>query len=762
MARQRPISVVELFEAGREYRLKYDGFGQHDLVAELLAGGQATVNAVDKEALGVVQAGHPEAAVPAAMVVRTGGLNAVMCRPFLNTSQTIGLEHFEQSGGYWRELPGLGLPKEAKLYQYDGRPNRTTALTSRFLLPRNPVFCLSLYRAEPAEDHDWTAAPPRTAIHFGGTEASEWALVFPYGGPMMLMRRQGGAWRKVPHTERTVRVPTLEGFAKGQRLFLWVAVLRGRIVVSTDGFAEDVWVYKDPEGPVEVPSAPVTLWHNAGQWMVSVFGVKMAEAVIDRAGIDTGYATLDCQGELILSCRQRAVLLDGGQVASAVTLSDVTESRGDLEATERAWRATLTPYVHQQTFEGEGGELEFETAVSPVLYSVQMGQYAEVEALGPLSSTEIQSEVVSLVGEHPEGDRAAQYEVRLDNQLGQRAELRDYRKARIALGWEHEEGVTETDTVFSGYVVEPAPSVEAGGRGAICARLLDPMIRLRDERCDGRAPVFDGWPVREVFEWVLDRCGIPRTRQDLEDTGTVLSEGPPERPSWRVEQGRPWWAFLQELAEYDYRAGIYFTQDMKFRKACRHCRRKRTSEDVVQHDGGLEGACPTDVDWELYTRSELAPAEKGAPILEVRRPRLTLGSDDFCNYVAVSGQSADGRPIRGAIYDAASLYDTESDRFVGWRKMRVWALNALLTQAEVNRLVSSALADLSVRPERLAVVVPLEPAMRIGQVVLLRGGEAAGTKDRLYRITAVRHEAVRRPRVVATTHAAARYLGEVS
>jgi hypothetical protein len=241
----------------------------------------------------------------------------------------------------------------------------------------------------------------------------------------------------------------------------------------------------------------------------------------------------------------------------------------------------------------------------------------------------------------------------------------------------------------------------------------------------------------------------------------VLSSGTPEAPLWQGEPGRSWLEMLEVMAEFDHRAAVHFDADHVLRKGCRYCRQKRSAQGVILHDGMSEGGCSLAVDWELFTRSELAAGGEGqAPVVELSRPRRTLSATDFANYVVASGQAADGRPVRALVYDAASLYDPEADNFVGWRKMDVRALSTYTTQAEVNRLAAAIFADASQRPERIGAVLPLEPGIRIGHVVLIRGGEGAGANVQKYRVTRVRHNVTRLPRHLATTEALARWIGE--
>ncbi|MEA3247351.1 MAG: hypothetical protein U9Q74_14450, partial [Gemmatimonadota bacterium] len=379
-------------------------------------------------------------------------------------------------------------------------------------------------------------------------------------------------------------------------------------------------------------------------------------------------------------------------------------------------------------------------------------------------STEIGTDVQRVESDHPDGLRTAVCEIDLDNQLGDYTQIDEHRRVNVKLGWEMSHEQVLVEPTVSGYVIEPPPLTEEGGDSELSLAVFDPMIRLRDEKSDGRCPVFDGWAVRDVFEWVLDRCGLSRSEQDLEDTGTVLSAGQPESPLWYAEPGRSWLELLEEVARFDYNAGIYFDETGTFVKACRHCRVKRTAADVTEHDGSADGACPTAVDWELYTRGSAAtdPAAPGE-ILRVRRPRKTLSAArEFANYVVISGLGENGLPVAAVASDPASMYDPESDRYVGWRKMHVEVLESYVSQELVNRLCQDRFAELSRRPEHIEIMTPLMPEVKIGHVIEVKGGESVGASDQTYRVSAVRHwlDRSRRDSDAAVTRITARWLGE--
>lgn len=752
--REYPIARVRIYEAGQEAFAKYDGFGRYDRASALMQAGLAKVSMVDPNALGLGNAPGCGAAVPAAMHVGAQGLNSVICRPFLDTSQEIGLSHFNAVAGKWQELHGLGLGQETKLYQRDGTCNRLTGLESRFELPHNPMFALGLWRAEPGREHDWSH-PPYTEIHFGIGEQDEWAVVIPYGAPMFLMRRTGAQWTRIHNAEKALRTPSLEGHGKGQRLLLWFGVLRGKLVLSTDGFADDVWVCDTLE-TVQVRQSKLTLWHNAGQWMMTLFPIKMAQATVLSPAIETGFATRVSAGEVTLEGRMIPVTDDAGNILSTVALRDDSHERPDLSETQRSWAVSLQPYQHRQDLEGG---VSFETWTSPEWLMTQVSQEAEVAEGAEPVYHDFSSDALLVTGEQAASKTTVRYQVVLDNQRGQHRELAEYRRASVAIGWQHADGTQRLADVIDGQIVEPPLVTKPGGLGETRVNVLDPMLRLRDEKADGRTPVFDGWPVTKVVRWVLARCGVPVSEQDIEDLGTVLSSGTVEEPAWQVEPGRPWVDFLQEIARFDYGATVWFDEVGAFRKTCPHCREKRTAEDVREHDGSLTGACSNSVRWQLYTQAKAVPSPTGeGEVLELQRTRKTVGGD-YANYVVVSGADEEGRPVQAVAFDAASLYDPTSDRYVGWRKMDVWNLPGYVTPQAANRLALERLQELAARPEHVVVVTPLLPEARVGQVLQINGGETVGVSGHKYRIEAVRHRLERAVETVAVTVIEGKWLG---
>lgn len=732
--RKHPVARLRLYGRGQRHYTRYEGFGRYDMMAEAWRSGQVRANLVNAEDLGTGAGLAGRAEISAAQLVDHPELGMLICRPFLDTAQAIGLGHFDLVGGQWTELRGLGLGNETKLYQYDGRAPGATGAVSRFTLPRNPVICVSVQRAMPEAGRDWASEPPYTEVQLGVGTGNEWAVTLPYGGPARVLRRVAGEWKAVGNAPGGSRLSRLEGHGPGERLLLWVAVWSGRLVVSTDGFEEDVWVCTIADGEVGIAEGKIALWHNAGQWTFSVLPVRMVETTLDRQPLEAGYDTEASSGEIRFDLRRVPVRNDAGEIIGDVAVADTTAVTQGLKNTQRTWRATLTPSKHASD------DPVFETWVSPELYAVQVSQWPELVDTGASSWQEISDDLLTVEAEPGNASRGGLCELTLDNRIGQYAKAGEYQRCRVEAGWVLDDGTVRYHAVADGYLVEPAPATEGGAGSRLQACIVDGICRLRDEKCDARSPVFDGWPVREVFEWVLDHCGIPAVERELEDTGLLLSEGNARRPLWQVEPGRSWWEFLREVAEFDHRAALVVSSEGVLRKVCRYCFKARTAEDVDGHDGSAAGACEQAVAWELYTRPQAVsePDEAGA-VLRIERGRRSLYGREFSNAVSVKGATPSGAPLQALAMASDSLYEPQSPRYVGWRKMSVLERLTYTTQEDVNRLALEFLRDRAREPEMIGVTVGLLPELKVGDVVRIRGAEEVGASDALCRVCAVRH-----------------------
>jgi hypothetical protein len=92
--------------------------------------------------------------------------------------------------------------------------------------------------------------------------------------------------------------------------------------------------------------------------------------------------------------------------------------------------------------------------------------------------------------------------------------------------------------------------------------------------------------------------------------------------------------------------------------------------------------------------------------------------------------------------------------------MEVLALETYTSQAETNRLAQEIHEERGRRPEHVTITIPLEPGLRVGDVVRVNGGETVGAQGQKYRVESVRHDVRREEDAVATTQLVARWLEE--
>lgn len=754
--RVRAMAEVKVADAGRRYVRKYDGFGRYDLIADLWKQAAHTQPWQPCD-FSVSYSEHNGRWEPGLILIDEPGINGVMCTPRIDTSLAVGSNYFTFDSDKWNEL-GAWWPGERRLFSYDGTENRTSWAESKFHLPPNPVLCLSFYRAGPNTDQDFAANPPYTAIEFG----REYALVFPYDGPPLVQWWNPDTGRYEALKSKGKRIPWSAvkddgGHRKGERSWVWIAALRGHILISSNRFFIDPMVVQVPPHAVWAPNvAPgrIRISNVGGQWWFAFHPVSMQAAYAQSPWMDAGYPLRDNTEPLRQRIRHSPVIgymydsPEASYAAKEVTLIDVSSQTPGIGQTQYVWRASFEPQTWYSTEEGPTTDSDarlgdgslFRTCNSPVLYAALLHQKADIEDRGALNETDVTDDCMLVSGRH-DARRAGIYRLRLDNQAGRHTDLGAYRRVCVSLGW-RKTNPDENDVTrkFTGYIVEPSQA-NIAGKNRVEVSLVDGVVMLRDQKCDGRWPVFDGWLISEVFDWVLRRCGIPPEKQDLEELNTTLSEGPPERPLWRVERGRDAWSFLQEVAEFDYNAVVWFDADGTFKKTCRFCRNKRTPDDYTLHDGVTEGGCPLTVDQVFYTRGDKAPdPSEAGEILSIDRPSITLSSRHFANYVAVLGLREDGAPVAAYAADWSSIYDKNADNYVGWPKMQVRALEDYATQQIVNRIAYEKLKELSSRPEYIVIVTPLSEKLNIGGVIQIKGAEDLGVDGRKYRITSIRHE----------------------
>jgi hypothetical protein len=816
-----PYTDVELKERGARYVYEKleetrpggklhsycDGFGKSQFVDELLEKDEWT-----KQRWLRIKSGA-ERYVSTGLSVKDAD-GAFLCRPFLDVWQTVRWTDFDLSpwtvGGQeaWEEAEapmgrdvlytGDSVTKYAVSMRVSAPNGPPMLAESRFKLPRNPIFCVALARGEPHGDHQEDAY---VAIEFGTTATTGYALVLPFREPAYLAQYHtqkqieyyedergtypatvtGDVWLKLPESEQSIRLPSAEGYSRGQRALIWIGVIGGKLVTSCDGFNTDVNIWGPESGEsVWVHEGGLRVEGRGCEFQFSYFPCRMFGSRILSAEIPAGYATQLASGDIAelglpsaaqwpLYDEQGGLIDADGNGTPLVSVDDVTPESGS--AWTRQWDLTVRPRQFTSTFTDRNGSArELHHWLSPQVSQVVHGQRAKcTEAALAADSSLTEDGVASLRGEYGDGSEAGQFGLSVDNALGAQTGLGSRRLFELSVGWrvmadgQEQSALTR---VFTGYGLEPVMGVRAASGTYMSVPLGDDMLRLAEMKVDGRVPAFDGWTVWGAIRWVLGRCGIPDAKIDIEDLGTVLPVKAREH-LWKPEKGRLWLDVIADLCQYDFNACLWFEEDGAVVKGCRYCRSKRTNDDealdshVQKHRHWNDAGCqavdatrgPSGVSREYYTRgSAAADPESGyGEILEYDRRWEQLTGHRFATWVEVSGKDVRQRPVTVVANCEKAVRDPNDPRFTGGWHVHAPPMNVdhVVTEGEAARIARWKLWELSQRPEFVRVRTPLDDGIRKGHVFQIKGAEDADLDGAKFRVTGVVYDLQRRPAGVA-------------
>lgn len=784
-----------------------DGFGKSQFVDELLEKGEWA-----KQRWLRVKSGTQRFVSTGLSVKDAEG--AFVCRPFLDVWQTVRWTDFDLSPWTvdeqvaWEEAEapigrdvlysGEPVTKYAvsmRIAAPNGPPMRAE---SRFKLPRNPIFCVALSRGEPNRDHEEDAY---VAIEFGCTATTGYALVLPFREPAYLAKYHtetqieyyedergtypvtvtNDLWLKLPESEQSIRLPSAEGYARGERAFVWIGVIGGKLVTSCDGFNTDVNVWGPESGEsVWVHEGGLRIEGRGCEFQFSYFPCRMFGARIISAEMPAGYATQLATGEIaeleLPSAAQwrlyneQGDMLDEDENGNALVSVEDVAPESDSTWT-RQWDLNVRPRRFTSVFtDRDGLARQLYHWLSPQVSQVVHGQRAKCAAASLEADDSLTEDAVaSLRGEHGDGSEAGRFGLGVDNALGAQKALGSRRLLELSVGWrvlvdEQEQG--SLSQVFSGYSLEPVMGVRSAAGTYMEVPLSNDMLRLAEMKVDGRVPAFDGWTVWGAIRWILGRCGIPDEKMDLEDLGTVLPVKAREH-LWKPEKGRLWLDVVADLCQYDFNAGLWFDDSGTVIKGCRYCRSKRTNSDsaldshVQKHrhwnDVGCQAVDATrgsdGVFREYYTRGAAAGEPEGAygEIVELDRRWEELTGHQFATWVEVSGKDVRGRPVTVVANCEKAVRDPNDPRFTGGWHIHASPMNVdhIVTEAEAARIARWKLWELSHRPDYVRIRTPLDDGIRKGHVFRIKGGEDADLDGAKFRVTGVMYDLQRRPSGVA-------------
>ncbi len=348
--RDAPISRVQLRSQVARYTRTTRGWGAYDIMSELSGEMEETLIGVAGAAWGQYKGmwaswwpidGNIDE--PGVHLI-SDPVNAMIVTPRVDNSQRLDLTAFDIEGDftdnwcdYLRDFDG-----NAVMGMFNAAPPLIsgtvgyTRLKSRFILPRDPMFAIRLWRSMPAEN---ITAEGRyqmsTQIQFGMVEEQpsadrpqfaeepgyEVLIKIPYEREPEIWYRHlthtGNTWRIMPGKTRRLQwasTPTPRNMPNAQFTTLWIGAFRNGIVLSGDKFQDNFtyvefpihaepiddqhqiykniaarrWNGREVDGQIHhVSSGKVQVGHNGGMYFVQFLPLQTAQHTTDGDGVET-------------------------------------------------------------------------------------------------------------------------------------------------------------------------------------------------------------------------------------------------------------------------------------------------------------------------------------------------------------------------------------------------------------------------------------------------------------------------------------------
>ena len=800
-------SQVYLGRPGLSYEPTADGFGgPFTRVADVLAEGTAR-GSVLSAGMGTsgqyTRLGHD-------LVAIDDRHNAVTLPLLLDTDTAIGAKDYvlAQSGedGEWLELEAdIGA---SRWQWFTGATTQVTYAKTRFDLPLNCPFIISIWRAGVAADFDYDQGYPITELHWGVTEQVNWGLLFPYGFQAEIGRywadfqyydhdaaqiATGGKFVVAPNGKLDLSREMDPSRAQQWNILVWPLGDRF-LITNLDSLSVQAGgpgvVYRWPGYWIWAPEGPLQLAHNAGQWAFRFVPVYMPEmSYIVGPNIDVGYDKALALGGYC-NCPLLSNYYYGGY--GTINVGDgsgITPALGNYQV---RWLLTLgRNRAASNYYDADDAEQTLYFDRSPIVHGLQLYQVGCVGQKSP-GGQYVTDDVIEVEVEAEMGRAGRLATVTVDNHAGAYADMAAARDIKIKLGWFEEEiggpgEQTIFTTMFTGMTVEPEYPLEADTSPEVSVACIDNATKLAAAKADGRVPIFDNWLVTDILTWVLARCNIPAAYRvvgtDIENLGLRTNSGLPDEVIWRVEPGRAWLDFLREdlLAKAYGGADLWIDGDGHVNIGCPYCRTLRSASPAsdnywAKHDGWASVGClaadvtragASGVDYILCTEPSLTPEEEYAHgfISSMRRYKEQANPEEWANIVVALVQTLDGASaIRASfVHKDGIIYDESNPAgYQGYPAHKVVTLPTGSSQAEANRKAWEEFRHVAQRPDWIRATLPLVPALDLGMVVETRGVSDIDIENAKWRVASVRHRAYRSTTTPPYTEIRARYIGQVA
>jgi hypothetical protein len=712
-----------------------------------------------------------------------------------DASQDITLSDWTEIEGTWEEIDDPDY-QGTMLHQRESTVSdgalAVSEILSNFQLPANPYILLNLWRAEPPKDADRIAAEPSTIVSFGD-DAQEYALVIPYGGQPAYVEAwdaNAGEWNKITPLNDT-KLPALEGITKGQRVWITIRVLLGKLHVAfssgdTAGqtavypLPDREWTYMGvspyyPSGWTSEPTVmgvkpgPLRVQHNAGQFALRwwpLYCMPGPQYLWYLGEVETTYTCWKTDevpgiaGGALPDDNRLVKSVAGGSTTNAdVYHYPVWHWDGDwsIESTEPVvtaynpdaggateevnttygWYAAITPVEYNLTGSNPEPNPAIVTGIrhyqSPVLRGLQIRAEPYVAQLTEdwPEATDISDYVTGIVVAFPDGAAGGTATINLQETTTDLT-LYENQMVEIDLGYLWSDGETRIGTVFIGYIATP------GGTAAprtVTASVVayDPVIRLRGEKAHSTEPDFQTFTPKAAVEWLLKRSGFHADQMSLLGSDTPMYLGPVGPDGSQTGGGLD-----ADNAALTPAFGAELLASVE-----EFCRRDNESEwwiipdatykfKAYKADGQLSAT-----DGTLYELAEdcgeaqdVTSTTRRVRGLEVENTAMDSG--EYADCVIVQGVDSDGN----ALHQVASLperwTDTTNDAWSGgWRHMYCETRNSVQTDGQATERADQILSKRSRQPITIRATVDVLGTVVKGDLVHVTNAAATGPAERL-------------------------------
>lgn len=609
----------------------------------------------------------------------------VCCRAFLVPKDTL-TTHGTTNGGTW-ESRILGTGRAAsRISQIDTAATVTSwEWKSSQFHPANPQFAFSLLLPDTPADWDFSTYPPFIRVEWGNTYGVQFTKDGAY-----LMRSFGGTWTAVMSLPSPSRGA---GYQDAAEIFVWVRVLRGKLLISFDGGNE--WSIYAPAEGVSIPTGRIVLRGRGG---AVTFGLH--QLISYATTWDSAIRYFD---------RSRAsatVTFDGSRYdAPTGTVSDGSVAFTDLGvplARQMQYRATLTPAVSTGTL--------WNWYSSPVLYATCYRIAPTLQTTGSTKSG-IWDEVITAfqVTKPPElAGATASFTIELDAYDTNTLDGYLWRKVELIYGYHLSDDTDETYT-FVGYLEEySAAWSEELSKVVVTWKIANASMRFRRNPWGPflQSPLGGQTPnaaAAEIFTW----HGLNSSYYAWHTGGSTvaLPAGSPEEPCELCNITELPWETLTRIFDERYlEVGI--------------------ADDATFFTLPKNYVLPGDA---IELRS--TPVGTSDEREQVSSATVRLDAKEGATAVICYGKDENDQFVFASAYDAAAETDTTSERFRPWRETVLREIPGTVTQGYLMGHAAN-LAQQNFKLKKQAdVTIPIDPRRSRRELVTLYGFAGMGVTD---------------------------------